>query len=787
MRFPWPLRYTIPGILLLCGILLGSTSLFYERSKASAQVEGLVNRHVQFIGNQISAVSSYFLANDDKAGLQRQISALGADSVLRLALVCDEQLQVIVSSQFEFTSQPLAATPLAYAREEIARVKSSMTLLSKDRTSLLGVFPFSLPPPQGELFSARDGYLILEYDLAHPKKQMTKGVLERSLYSTGALIVASLLTWAFFHRVLNRRITKLVAATKKIAAGQTAGPVRLSGSDELAGLSESFDLMAEKVGASTRDLREANERMKQEINERKFIEEALRNSERRFRSIWENSTEAMRLTDSQGIVLAVNPSYSKLVEKEAHALLQHPFLLPFALADEADHLSKYQEQFRTRELERYQQQKTRLHSGREVDLEISYSFIDMERDRPLLLGIFRDVTDKKKQDEQRSALERKLLDSQKLESLGVLAGGIAHDFNNLLAAILGNTNLAQMHLKPSSPVYSYLKNVEKTSVRAADLCRQMLAYAGKGHFTLQYLDVNEVVRETLELLEVSITKKAGLRVELRPELSKVHADPAQIRQVVMNLVINASEAIGDKPGLIRIRTGVVHADKNYFEKVFMAADLPAGDYVFVEVTDTGCGMSPETQARIFDPFFTTKFTGRGLGLAAVLGIVRGHHGALKIGSEPDKGSTFKFLLPVPAVTVPQTPANTTAKAPAQWRAGGTILVVDDDPCVRAVTTRLVEAAGFSVLQAVDGRHGVEVFTQNQQEIRAVLLDMAMPNLNGQEAFQEMRRIRPDVKVLLISGFSEQETFDGPTPNGFLQKPFMPEDLNGKLQRILTSN
>jgi PAS domain S-box-containing protein len=786
MRFPWPLRYMIPGILLVCGILLGTSSLVYERTRATAQVEGLVSRHVQFIGNQISAVSSYCLANEDIPGLQRQISALGADSVLKLAVVTDNQLHVLVSSQFEFSGKSLEETPLAYAREQIARSAGSRSDISADRQSILGVFPFSLPPLKGEWLSSREGFLIMEYDLAHPKRQMVKTVTERSLYSAAALTIVSLLVWAFFHRVVNRRITTLVAATKRIAAGEEADSVRLQGSDELAKLSESFDLMTQRIGSSTGELRDANKRMKQEINERKFIEEALRNSERRFRSIWENSLEAMRLTDSKGVVLAVNPAYCKLVEKEAHDLLQHPFTLPFNQQNANEQLDRYQEDFRTRGVERLQQPKVQLLSGRELELEVSYSFVDMERDRPLLLGIFRDVTEKRRQDEQRLALERKLLDSQKLESLGVLAGGIAHDFNNLLAAILGNTNLAQMHLKPASPVFSYLKNVEKTSLRAADLCRQMLAYAGKGRFTLQYLDLNEVVRETLELLEVSITKKAGLRVELRPELSKVYADPAQIRQVVMNLVINASESIGDKPGLIRIRTGLVKTDKNFFEHAYMASELAPGDYVFVEVTDTGCGMSADTQMRIFDPFFTTKFTGRGLGLAAVLGIVRGHNGALKLKSEVGKGSTFKFLLPVPQVALPQSPSSTTTNVTAHWRTGGTILVVDDDPCVRAVTTRMVEAAGFEVLQAVDGRHGVEVFSQNQKDIRAVLLDLAMPNLNGREAFEEMRRIRPDVKVLLISGFSEQEAFEEPGPNGFLQKPFKPEDLNGKLQRLLTS-
>jgi CheY-like chemotaxis protein len=254
----------------------------------------------------------------------------------------------------------------------------------------------------------------------------------------------------------------------------------------------------------------------------------------------------------------------------------------------------------------------------------------------------------------------------------------------------------------------------------------------------------------------------------------------------MNLVINASEAIGDKPGLIRIRTGVVKADEKFFEKAYMVSELPLGEYIYVEVNDTGCGMSAETQARIFDPFFTTKFTGRGLGLAAVLGIVRGHNGALKITSEPGKGSTFKFLLPRPLAPAQADESTSTGNAFASCRPGGTILIVDDDPCVRAVTARIVEQAGYHVLQAVDGRHGVEVFSEKQDEIRAVVLDMAMPNLNGREAFEEMRRIRPDVKVLMVSGFSEQDSNDFP-PHAFLQKPFRSDDLSGKLQRILASN
>jgi CheY-like chemotaxis protein len=303
---------------------------------------------------------------------------------------------------------------------------------------------------------------------------------------------------------------------------------------------------------------------------------------------------------------------------------------------------------------------------------------------------------------------------------------------------------------------------------------------------MHVLDVNEVVRETLELLEVSITKKAALRVELRHGVPSVLADPTQLRQVIMNLVINASEAIGDNPGLIRVRTGVIQADQSFLATSYSPSELSPGSYVFVEVTDSGCGMSQDTLKRIFDPFFTTKFTGRGLGLAAVLGIVRGHKGALKITSELGKGSSFRFLLPLAESSTPSASADLPARETA-WRGEGTILVVDDDPTVRAVIARMVESAGFTVLQAVDGRHGVEVFRENSHELRAVILDMTMPNLDGREALQQLRQVRSDLRILMVSGFTESGNtafFSKHGPNAFLQKPFSTEELLSKLRSIL---
>jgi PAS domain S-box-containing protein len=401
-----------------------------------------------------------------------------------------------------------------------------------------------------------------------------------------------------------------------------------------------------------------------------------------------------------------------------------------------------------------------------------------------IAGIAEDVTDRKRAEAERLSLERKLMDAQKLESLGILAGGIAHDFNNLLTAILGNAALARMEFPPGATLQPYLVNIEKTSQQAAELCKQMLAFSGRGQFIMRKLDINGIVEEMTHLLQVSINKKTVLKLSLAANLPPVTVDPAQIRQVILNLIINASEAIGDKSGVIHASTGLMRADSAYLADTYFSPNLTAGDYVYLEVSDTGCGMSPQTRERIFDPFFSTKFTGRGLGLAAVLGIVRGHKGALKVYSELGRGSTFKFMLPcaqgAAEALYPLDPS-------AAWRGRGVILVVDDEETVRTVTARILETLGFSVLLAPDGAKGVDQFRRNHETITAVVLDMTMPHLDGEEAFREIRRIRGDARVLLVSGYSERDVTDrfaGKGLSGFLQKPFTPVELRDRLRAIV---
>ena len=393
--------------------------------------------------------------------------------------------------------------------------------------------------------------------------------------------------------------------------------------------------------------------------------------------------------------------------------------------------------------------------------------------------VTRDIT-------ERSRAEENLRMTQKLESLGVLAGGIAHDFNNLLTAILGNLNLAQMHIPDLSPAAPLLLRVETTVLRAAELAHQMLAYSGRGAFTIELVELNAVVGEMTELLAVAIPKKVTLAFRLAPDLPPLLADRAQLQQVVMNLVTNASEAMEDRIGDITIATGLATLDEAFLSEQFPTQSLEPGRYLTLGVTDTGCGMEPETLERIFDPFFTTKATGRGLGLSAMLGILRGHGAGITIQSEPGLGSSFQVYFRC-AEAGPGPASATPPEAAAAPPLHGTILVVDDEPMVRQTARGIIEALGLRVLEACDGLEALDVFLQHRAEIDLVLMDITMPSMDGNEAFLALRDFDPELPVILSSGFTVQEVVQPPAgtrPAEFLQKPYRVADLKQGLQQAL---
>lgn len=412
-------------------------------------------------------------------------------------------------------------------------------------------------------------------------------------------------------------------------------------------------------------------------------------------------------------------------------------------------------------------------------------------DRGRLLGVGAvtlDDTDRRRHEAERLALQEKIQQGQKLESLGVLAGGIAHDFNNLLTGIMGNADLALAQLPSHTAAHRYVVNVINGAVRAAELCKQMLAYAGKGRFLVTRFDMNALVQEMTHLLRAAVSKKIDLVFDLKKDLSFVEGDVTQVRQVVMNLITNAADAIGEEAGTVTIRTGELDVDRNYLRTVMGVEEDAEGHYVFLEVQDTGIGMSPDTQKRIFDPFFTTKFAGRGLGLAAALGIIRGHGGFMKVYSQLGQGSNFKFLLPARLRIGPPAPEDCDSP-PAPAMTGGLVLVIDDEEAVRDVVASMLTARKYEVICAADGEEGLALFRDHRHEIQVVLLDLNMPKMGGDATLTEILRIDPDARVVMTSGYNEQDTvqhFAGRGLAGFLQKPFVTKELLAKIQGIIES-
>jgi PAS domain S-box-containing protein len=411
----------------------------------------------------------------------------------------------------------------------------------------------------------------------------------------------------------------------------------------------------------------------------------------------------------------------------------------------------------------------------------------------MLLLCLADITDRKRSEEEKRRLEAEVLHAQKLESLGLLAGGIAHDFNNLLSAVVANVDLAKQRLPAASPALPHVEQSLRAASRAADLTRQMLTYAGKGHLLIRRVDLNEVVAENFNLLHACIAKDAELRLDLGDGLPAVAADPGQLQQVVMNLITNAAEALGERPGVVSLHTGFARCDDAALAASRIEEKPPAGEFVFLEVADTGCGMDAETQQRLFDPFFSTKFTGRGLGMSAVLGIVRGHRGAIFVDSAVGSGTTVRVLFPAAASGAAADgeplPAPPRSEAPPPTFAG-TVLMADDDEMARAACQAVLAAFGFQVLVAADGEEAVRVFQEHAGEIACVVLDLTMPKMDGLAAFQAMRQIRPDVKVVLISGYDETEAtrqFGGGGLAGFVQKPYRVQALAEEIRRVLYSS
>jgi PAS domain S-box-containing protein len=482
-----------------------------------------------------------------------------------------------------------------------------------------------------------------------------------------------------------------------------------------------------------------------------------------LRAVVESSGDAIISKDLNGIIQSWNLGAERVYGYSAAEAIgqQISVLVPAERShEESDIMERIRRGGQVKHFETVRRRK----DGKQIHVSLTIS--------PVLDGaqkvigashIARDITERKE-------LEEQLRQSQKLESLGVLAGGLAHDFNNLLTGIMGNASLAMQDLRRHDPAWTAMGEVLQASERAALLVRQMLAYAGKGRFVIEPVNLAAQVTEITPRIRTSISRLTDLELRLDHDLPAVEADRAQIQQLILNLTTNAAEAIGDQPGAITIKT--------------CGRDIDGERQVVLEVKDTGCGMDAETQARAFDPFFTTKFTGRGLGLAAVRGIIRTHGGTISVESAPGKGSTFTIVLP--AMALP----DQLAIVDSVLHGDGNILVVDDEELVRAMARFTLERCGYTIEVAADGKSAVEAFASRPGDFAAVLLDLTMPVMDGEEAMEKIRKIRADIPVLLSSGYSEVEAvrrFQGRGLAGFLQKPYTANALARKIRHAVSLN
>lgn len=606
-----------------------------------------------------------------------------------------------------------------------------------------------------------------------PRPILAVGRAAARLAFIGLLLIGGLLSLAILgliDRFLVRRIHRLQRETADLTAeAEAVGRVIAKGRDPIGRLGQAINQLLERLDRAQR---------------------AARESEMQFRMLMERIPEfAIVGVDQAFNLIYWNRGAERLFgfrEKEA---LGQPFadlLLPDALRAGW-----------TRAAREWIERGSRMpdtdwvaprRDGGHVPVAARGVCVRNESGQSGLFWIITDRAQGTRDETEDRQIQSRMWRARKIESLCVMAGGVAHAFNNRLVAIVGNADLALQDLPPGVKGRDFVAAIKRAAIEASALPANLLAYGGKGHFDMRDTDLNKVVREHLDAARASLPHGISLAVEYAENLPTTALDPGHIRNAIGELIANAIEASDASHGEMMVRTGFLRADRAYLEHAYLDEGLPAGPYVFVEVEDHGAGMDQDTLARVFDPFFSTRQTGRGLGLALVLGIVRGHRGAIHLYSEIGQGATFRLLLPVVASVHEPEPAHHLPLAPhGEWRSGGVVLVVDDEESMRMVARLMLERHGFDVLTAADGVEAIEVVRRDPRAVDVVLLDLTMPRMDGVEAGRTLRTIRPDLPIILCSGYNENEArkrFEGQELNGFLQKPFDGDSLVARLRAAL---
>ena len=497
------------------------------------------------------------------------------------------------------------------------------------------------------------------------------------------------------------------------------------------------------------------------------------------------SAEAVLILRADGEISQLNERMGEWLERSSQELVGSSFLALFKTAQKIRVQDALADASRLGESE-LSNTRARKTDGTMAHFGLKVSRLGDDAEANLLV-VARDISGSMQTGSKERVIDGQIKYAQKLESLGVLAGGVAHDFNNLLVGILGNAGLAMMELDERHPTRESVQLIEAAAVKAAKLTEQVLAYSGRRKSTLKTVHLGEVVESMKHLLDISRARQVSLDYTTSEDVPVVFVDPSDMQQILINLVTNASESHGGESGSVQVTVGARHCHAGELAEALVGQGLPGGHYVTINVSDTGEGIAPENLPRLFEPSFSTRAKGRGLGLAAVRGIVESYHGAVTVQSEVGTGTELKVF--IPARIDLKMPEETTMGSLDDWRGDGTILVIDDEESVRQVARETLSHFGFEILTAADGQEGVEAFEKHRDDVVAVLLDVTMPGLSPEEALLEIRRMRSDVGVVISSGYGEAEASDRFAGYGwatFIQKPYRPAELAWRIRQLVES-
>lgn len=537
-------------------------------------------------------------------------------------------------------------------------------------------------------------------------------------------------------------------------------------------------LTPEQAQLMFHELRVQQVELEMQNEELRRAQHELEASRSRYFSLYDLAPIGYLTINDQKLIIEANLNATKLLGVARHELLKKP-ITSFILPEDQDicYLAR-KRVFATGELQEFDLRMVRADGScfwvriQAVPAGDGECWVTLE-----------DLTERKKAAEEKLAIEQQFQQAQKMESLGVLAGGIAHDFNNILTIIMANCSLAR---KKPETACDYLLTIENAANRAAELCRQMQAYAGKAQLVQTKINMAALVDDMLKMLSSNVNKNIRIKCDLATDIPFIMGDAGQLRQVIMNLILNASEAIGTAQGEICVTLAKAEVKDGDLNKDHLGKVIPPGRYICLEVADSGYGMDDETKRRLFEPFYSTKFAGRGLGLAATLGIIAAHKGGLQLSSQPDAGATFIIYLPV-CKTNTEDAESIPPVLPEKWQGSGTILLVDDEEQIRMVAKAMLETLGFAVVEASNGKEALAVYQENIADIDMVMTDIGMPIMDGYELFSELKKFDSELPIIVSSGFGDAAVLSRialEDTAGFLCKPYSFDQLQKLLKDVV---